>query len=288
VAPAGASSPRVGLALGGGGARGFAHIAVLEAFDELGLRPAVIAGASIGAVMGAGYAAGMTGAEMAAYATAVFRNRSDVLARFWQLRPRRMRDLFADSALTIGQFDAVRVLEKFLPEAMPYDFRDLDIPLRLVATDFYGWHEVVLERGPLIPAIAASAALPMLFRPVEIDGRLMIDGGVSNPVPFDHAAEGCDIVVAVDVSGGPTRSRRRSPSATETLFGSMQLFMRSLVDEKLKRVRPDILLRPPQNAFRVLDFMKASLVLKSAEPMKEEVKRGLDALLAGRAVDSGP
>jgi NTE family protein len=281
------SSPRIGLALGGGGARGFAHIAVLEALDDLGLRPAIIAGASIGAVMGAGYAAGMTGADMAAYATGIFRNRSEVLARFWQLRPRRMRDLFAESALTIGQFDAVRVLEKFLPDAMPRDFSELSIPLKVVATDFYGWHEVVFDRGPLVPAIAASAALPVLFRPVEIGGSLMIDGGVSNPVPFDHAAEGNDIVIAVDVTGGPTRNHRRRPSATETLFGSMQLFMRSLVNEKLKRTRPDILLRPPQNSFRVLDFMKASLVLKSAEPMKEEIKRCLDALLEGRMPPEG-
>ncbi len=143
----GHAEPRIGLALGGGGARGFAHIPVLEALDELGIRPSVISGTSIGAIMGAAYAAGMSGKEIGAYSTRMFRNRSDVFARLWQLRPKRVRDLFAQGALTIGQFDAQRIVERFLPEEIPRDFADLQIPLKVVATDFYGWQEAVLTRA---------------------------------------------------------------------------------------------------------------------------------------------
>jgi NTE family protein len=273
---------RIGLALGGGGARGFAHIPVLEALDELGVRPSIIAGTSIGAIMGAGYAAGMSGRDLGAYATHMFRNRSDVFARLWQLRPKRVRDLFAQGALTIGQFDAERVIERFLPEDMPRQFSDLKIPLKVVATDFYGWKEALLEEGALLPAIAASVAIPVLFRPVTIGHQVMIDGGISNPLPFDHASKGADFVIAVDVIAGPVRQQGRLPGSTEAMFGATQLFMRAIMNEKLKVTRPpDILLRPPANSFRVLDFMKASAILKSAEPIKEEVKRALDRVLTG-------
>ncbi|KAB2866524.1 MAG: patatin-like phospholipase family protein [Bauldia sp.] len=273
-------APRIGLALSGGGARGLAHIPVLEALDDLGIRPSVIAGTSIGGIVGAGYAAGMSGADIRAYATERFRNRTDVLARLWQLRPKRVGDLFAGGGMTIGQFDAERVLDKFLPETLPKTFAELSIPLRLVATDFYGWQEVVLDDGPLFRAMAASAAIPGLFRPVMIDDRVMIDGGISNPLPFDLLSGECDVIVAVDVVGGPVNRRERMPGPTEAIFGATQLFMQSITREKMRRERPpEILVRPPENGFRVLDFMKVNAIIKSAEPLKDEVKRKLDHAL---------
>jgi NTE family protein len=272
---------RIGLALGGGGARGFGHIPVLEVLDELGLKPSIIAGTSIGAVIGACYASGLSGRDLADFAGERFRHRSEVLARLWQLRPKRVRDLFAQGALTLGQFDAERVLERFLPGLLPATFADLAIPLKLVATDFYGWAEAVLHEGPLSRAIAASMAIPVLFRPVVIDGRVMIDGGISNPLPFDLLAEGAEIVIAVDVLGGPTRHHGKLPGSTEAIFGAAQLVMRAITKEKLRTARPpDILVSPPPNAFRVLDFMKASAIIKAAEPMKDDVKRALDRILA--------
>ena len=111
--------------------------------------------------------------------------------------------------MTIAQFDAQRVIESFLPKCLPTDFSGLAIPLKLIATDFYGWHETALVEGPLRPAIAASAAIPVLFRPVIIDGRVFVDGGITNPLPFDHAGDDVDIVVAVDVIGGPVGDHHR-------------------------------------------------------------------------------
>ena len=270
------------MALGGGGARGFAHVLILEALDELGLKPTVIAGCSIGAIIGAGYAAGMTGGDIRAFSTELVRNRSEVFARLWRLRPRRVRDLFSQGGLTIGQFNAERVVENFVPAGLPRDFAGLGLPLKVIATDFYRGEEVVLTHGSLIRAMAASVAIPVLFRPVVIDGIVMFDGGVANPLPFDHVVDGTDIVIAVDVIGGPVRDHPKLPSSTEAIFGAATLLMRAITREKLRTSRPpDILVRPAINAFRVLDFMKASVILKAAEPVKDEVKRALDHVFAG-------
>jgi NTE family protein len=278
-------TPRIGLALSGGGARGLAHVPVLEALDEIGLRPSVVAGTSIGAIMGAGYASGMTGRDIRDYALGLFANRSEVLSRLWSLRPRSMRDLLAEGTFGIGQADAQRTLDSFLPPGIARDFAGLTLPLRVVATDFYGWKEAVFSDGPLFPALAASIALPVIFRPVTIEGRVMVDGGITNPLPFDHLS-GCTIVIGVDVLGGPTEKPPRRggrsplPSPTEVLFGSTQLFMQSITTEKMQRLKPpDILLRPPARSYRVLDFLSAAQIMADAEPVKDALKRKLTALL---------
>ncbi len=278
--------PRIGLALSGGGARGFGHVPVLEALDEMGLRPSVIVGTSIGAVIGAGYAAGMTGADIGRYATDLFKNRTDVLGRLWQLRPKRMRDLFSEGGFAIGQFDAERVMETFLPVRVPLTFEELTIPLKVVATDFYGRKEAVLDSGALRPALAASAAIPMLFRPVRIGGRAMVDGGVINPLPFDQILENADIVIAVDIVGGPIDGGKGIPGSLEAIYGSAQLLMQSIMAEKMQRPRPpEVVVRPPVTA-RVLDFMRAGHIIHGAQPVKDEVKRlvekQMSALLAQR------
>jgi NTE family protein len=271
---------RIGLALGGGGARGFAHIPVLEALDELGLKPSAIAGTSMGALIGAGYASGMSGADIRAYCVDLFSRRTEVFAKLWQLRPKRVRDFLAQG---ITQLNAERVIETFVPPWLPDDFAGLAIPLKTVATDFYGWGEVVLDRGSTRRAVAASAAIPVLFRPVVVDDRILIDGGITNPLPFDHVREGNDIVIAVDVIGGPVGSHTRSPRPTEAIFGAAQLLMQAVTREKLRSSPPpEILIRAPANAFRVLDFMKAGEILKAAEPVKDELKRKLDRVLAGQ------
>jgi len=279
--------PKIGLALSGGGARGLGHVPVLEALDEMGIRPSVIAGTSIGAVMGAGYAAGMTGADISRYAIELFKNRTDVLGRLWQLRPKRMRDLFSEGGFTIGQFDAERVMDTFLPPGLPKTFEDLTIPLKVVATDFYGRKEAVLDSGALYPALAASAAIPMLFRPVRIDGQAMVDGGVINPLPFDIVAKSVDIVIAVDIVGGPVdRKGGGMPGSLEAIYGATQLLMQSIMAEKLRGPHAPhvVVIQPPVKA-RVLDFMKAAQIIHGAEPIKDEVKRLVDKEIALLAKD---
>ncbi|WP_113447939.1 patatin-like phospholipase family protein [Rhizobium cremeum] len=267
--------PTVGLALGAGGARGFAHIPVIEALDELGVRPAAIAGSSMGAIIGAGMASGMTGAEIREYVLETIGKRSIVANRLWSLGPATMRD--ALGGFRLGQFNLHRILEAFLPDAIPADFADLGIPLKIVATDYYGQHEVVCEEGSLFDAIAASSALPALFMPVHLGGRVMIDGGIFNPVPYDHLNGVADIVIGVDVVGGPEGEASQSPNRIDSLFGASQLMMQSNIALKLKLGSPDIFLRPNVNAFRVLDFLKARQVIESTEGVKDVLKRELNA-----------
>jgi NTE family protein len=274
---------RIGLALGGGAAHGFAHIPVLEALDEVGVRPAVIAGTSMGAVIGAAYAAGMSGAEIRDYTLRVFHSRSEFLARLWRLRPRRLSEV----AFGVGQYDLERVLAAFMPAGFPKDFDGLDIRFRAVATDYYAGRPVVLAAGPLFPALAASAAVPMLFKPIRIGGRIMIDGGVTNPVPFDVLDE-ADLIIAVDVVTGPTGNPERMPGGLESLFGATSVVTRSLVAEKLRAGRPpDIFVRPPPIVgINILDFTRAARIIRGSEPIKEEVKEKLGRLLM--AIDDAP
>ncbi|NRG19823.1 patatin-like phospholipase family protein [Rhizobiales bacterium] len=271
------ASPRIGLALGGGGARGLAHVPVLEAFDDLGITPHAIAGTSIGALIGAGYAGGMSGDQIRAYIEMALSDRNAVLARLWQLRPKRFADIFSGGGGGVMQFDPLRVLEVFAGDAIPKTFEELKIPLTVLATDFYGCREVDLRSGPLHSAVAASIAIPALFKPVTIQDRIMIDGGVVNPLPFDALPQACDIVVAVDVVGSPVPRRKTPhPSASDSLFGATQILMQSVVSEKLKSRRPDILVRPDIEAFRVLDFLKARKIMDAAQPTRETVKREIE------------
>lgn len=268
------SQPSVALALGGGGARGYAHIHALEALDEMGIKPAVIAGSSIGALLGAGYAGGMSGADMREFALTKMGNRNEVVAGLWRMRPKSFTGAF-DGGLRFGQIDIIGALEAFLPAEWPRHFEDLKTPLHVVATDFYDQKELVITSGDLFCAIGASAALPAIFRPVTCDGRICIDGGIMNPVPFDYLMGKADIVLAIDVVGGPIGNPTKIPSNMDSMFGASQLMMRSIIDMKLKANCPDIFLRPPVSQYRVMDFMKVKEILSETAGFKEEVKTAL-------------
>ncbi len=264
---------RIGLALGGGGARGMSHIPVLEALDDLGVKPHAIAGTSIGAIFGAAYAGGLSGAELRQIVMDTFGNRNKVLAALWKLRPRKLADLFDGNMV---QFDPLKVLQAFVAENIPETFEALDIPLKVLATDFYGCQEVDIESGPLLPAIAASIAIPAVFKPVKSNGRILIDGGVVNPLPFDRLPPDCDFILAVDVVGSPVpRSGRQLPTSMDALFGTSQILMQTITTEKLKSRAPDLLVRPPDDNVRVLDFLKTKHILERAAPLRETVKRRL-------------
>jgi NTE family protein len=269
------AGPSFALALGGGGARGFAHIHVIEVLDELGIRPTAIAGSSIGAIMGAGMAAGMTGREIHAYARSVLSRRSEVATRMWRARPGSIGEI-VEGGLRLGQFNIERILKAFLPAEIPEDFADLGIPLKVTATDFYGHGPAVLESGDLYSALAASAAIPAVFRPVIRGGRLYIDGGVYNPVPFDLISDAADIVIAIDVVGTPAQSKHRRVTSVELVFGASQLMMKSIIAMKLKHGRPAIFLRPPTSRIRLLDFLKVDSALAETIGLKDELKRAID------------
>lgn len=275
----GASGPTVAIALGGGGARGLAHIHVIEVLDELGIRPVLIAGVSIGAIMGAAMAAGMSGREIREYTLATIGRPGQIMNRLWSLRPAGFSQMVA-GGFRVGQFNLERVLKAFLPERLPETFEELPIPLKIIASDYYAQCECVCDSGPLLPAIAASAALPAVFRPVVLNGRVMIDGGLWNPVPFDHLAGKADITIGVDVVGKPPAGTAEVPNSIDSLYGATQLTMRSIVTLKLEKAAPDIFLQPEVGRFRVLDFAKAEDVLAASAGIRDELKRALDARLS--------
>jgi len=269
------------VAFGGGGARGLAHIHVIEALDEMGIRPVAIAGSSIGAIMGAGMAAGMAGRDIHAYARSILGRRKEVASRMWRARPNSFGEMMFDG-FRVSQFNIEKIVRAFLPHEVPDRFEELAIPLKVTATDFFGHDLAVFENGDLVSALSASAAIPALFRPVRRDGRVLIDGGIYNPVPFDLLEGLADIVIAIDVVGSPSEVSGKRPNSIELMFGSSQLMMQSIIDMKLKSKRPDVYIKPPVSRFRVLDFLKIEAVLAETQSVKDELKRSIDQVVARR------
>jgi NTE family protein len=265
--------PTVAVAFGCGGARGLAHIHVIEALDELGIRPVAIAGSSIGAIVGAAMAAGMSGAEIREYTLSTVGNRTAVLNKLWSLRPVRM------SGIRLGQFNLERILRAFLPSGLPDHFAGLSVPLKVVATDYYGQAEIVTETGDLFEALAASAAIPAVFMPVKIGEKIMIDGGIINPVPYEHLAGLADIVIAVDAVGAPDGDGVGIPNRIDSIFGAGQLMMQASIALKLRLGAPQIFLRPSVGRTGVLDFLKAREILAMSAGVKDELKFALDEVL---------
>jgi len=269
----------VAIALGGGGARGIAHIAVLEVLDELGVRPTAIAGTSAGAMIGAAYAAGMSGREIRRHVIALAHNRSEVLRRLVAARAGSFASLFSGGFGSATQVDGEKFCEHFLPAAMPQDFSELKIPLLVIASDLYRRQQVVLSSGPLRRAVAASMALPTVVRPVVIDDRVLVDGGATNPLPFDQVRGRADVVVAVDISGEPNDARRDIPSPWEAILATILVMGQAITTEKLKHGAPDLIIRPNVGLFRALDFFQASAILRVCETAKVEIRQRLTALL---------
>jgi NTE family protein len=267
------------LALGGGGARGLAHIAVLEALDDMGQKPAAIAGTSIGALIAAAYAAGMSGREIRRFVITLAHDRAEVFRRLIATRAGTFANLFNLGFGSATLVDAEKFCQQFLPDKVPEDFGELEIPLTIIATDLYRRQQAVFSCGPLKPALAASIALPTVMRPVVVAGRVLIDGGATNPLPFEELRGRADLVVAVDISGAPTDERRDIPNPWECLLATVLVMGNAITAEKIKHGAPDLVVRPRVGAFRALDFLQASAILRAAEPVKVELKEKLAALL---------
>jgi NTE family protein len=270
----------VALALGGGGARGLAHIAVIEALDEMGVRPVAVAGTSIGALIGAAYAAGMRGKDIRHHVITLAHNPGEIRRRLMKARAGTLAHFFAGAFSQATQMDSEKFCAQFLPEQVPADFSALQIPLTVMATDLHRRLEMPLSQGPLHPAIAASIAIPGLFRPVVVEGRVLIDGGTTNPLPFDTLAGRADIVIAVDLFGLPIGERADVPSTWECVYTTILVMGSAIVSAKLAHATPDLLIRPNVGIFRTLDFYQASAILRSADATKAVVKERLGALLA--------
>lgn len=284
VVPAGGpgltKGPRIGIALGAGGARGLAHIAVLEALDELGVRPAKVAGTSIGAIIGAAYCAGMPARALRAFTLATFRDRTRVIARLLEARVGKITDLLRRTG--IGNpvlVDGERILDLFWPEAVPDRFEALKIPFAAIATDYHLRSEVTLASGPLTPAVGASMAIPGLVKPVVIGSQVLIDGGAVTPLPIAQAQGEGLFTICVDVLGQAFVSDTRVPEPVEAMIGASHILMTAVAQRSLDRHQPDLMVHPGVGDYAGLDFFKAAEILTVADAVKDEVKRAVDRAL---------
>lgn len=291
--PTAAGRPRIGLVLGGGGARGAAHVGVLKVLEELRIPVDVIAGTSMGSIVGGLYATGMGAQEIGQEIQAMnwddlFRDAPNRAER--SFRRKRDDDLytfkgrvgFNDGKIEVplayvrGQkFDLV-LNRLTLPVVDVKDFDRLPIPYRAVAADLETGKEVVLGRGSLAKAVRASMAVPAAFDPVEIDGRLLVDGGIANNVPVNVARRmGADVVIVVDVGSG--LYKRKEIGTALDVTGQLANFLFTLnTEQQLKTLGPkDVLIRPPLDDIGGGSFERAAQAIPAGERGAREV---IDAL----------
>jgi NTE family protein len=280
--PQGDVGRRVGIALGAGGANGLAHIAMLEVLDDLNVRPHRIAGASIGAVVGAMYASGMPAVKI----------REQVDDAFTKAEPDDLNGLVSGQVLEWldlvelelgngGLLDSQRILSHFYRSLNVETFSELEIPLEIVAADLWEKEQVVLDSGPLLPAVQASMAIPGVFEPVVVDDRVLIDGGTVNPVPWDLLFDDCDIVVGIDVNGVRSRPESNEHNYFQILFNSINVMQKAIVAEKLRHRKPDILISPQIKDVRALEFYAADKVFEQSRSAAERLRSELAALIDG-------
>ncbi len=259
---------KIGLALGGGGARGLAHIPILEALDEMKVKPVVISGTSIGAILGSFYASGYSGREI-----------RDLTLKIGLRDINKMLDLnFFGDALFKG-----KGVENFFAKYLkPTTFEELKIPMYIVATDFWNRSEVVMNKGSLVPAIRASMSVPGVFDPVSHDNSILVDGGAVNPLPYDIIREKCDILIAIDVSGRPSeKHKNKPPSMIESILGTFQIMQDSILENKRRISDIDLYVKPDIVDIGILEFHKYKQVFQSGDNEVENFKDRLQDLLKG-------
>jgi NTE family protein len=181
--------PRLGLALGGGAARGFAHVGVIQVLEEAGIKPDLVVGTSAGSLVGALYASGKNGAQL----LTVAKTMEEAAFTDWTL-PFVSRGMFRGEALA-----------RYVSEQLGgRKIQDLPMPLGIVATDLNSGEGVLFQRGDAATAVRASSAVPAVFMPVKIGAREYVDGGLVSPVPVRYARQmGAEVVLAVDISADP-------------------------------------------------------------------------------------
>ncbi len=226
--------PRIGLALGGGAARGFAHIGVIQVLEEAGIRPDLVVGTSAGSLVAALYAAGRTGAELARVALAM----DESAITDWSFPGRGM--IRGDAlARYVRDQTGGRTIEQ------------LPLPLGIVATDLDSGSAVLFQRGDVGMAVRASSAVPAVFQPVAIGGREYVDGGLVSPVPVRFARQmGAELVIAVDISSPPDGNATGDPF--KMLLQTFAIMGKSINTLELKDA--DLVLRPRLLGVSSADF----------------------------------
>ena len=251
--------PRIGLALGGGAARGFAHVGVIQVLEEAGIRPTLVTGTSAGSLVAALYASGKSGAQLQQVAETM----EEATIADWTLQ------IFTRGVLrgeALAKYVNVQVGQKPI-EAMA-------IPLGIVATDLNSGNEVLFQRGDTGTAVRASSAVPAVFQPVKVGAREYVDGGLVSPVPVRAARKmGAELIIAVDISTAPEASAANG--TLEILLQTFTIMGKSISSIELKDA--DVLVRPQLTGVSSADF---SARRRSIEAGRQAMLQALPQLRA--------
>ncbi|HLO12454.1 MAG TPA: patatin-like phospholipase family protein [Pseudoneobacillus sp.] len=242
--------PKIGLALGSGGARGFAHLGVIKAFKDAGIPIHLIAGSSMGALVGSFYGAGID------------------MERLYKLSTAFKRKYFLDFTVPKMGFISGKKVKEFIKVfTHGKNIEDLNLPIGIVATDLLTGEKIVFQKGPVADAVRASISIPGIFVPEKNNGRILVDGGVSDRVPVSVAREmGADIVIAVDVS----RVKRNAEisSIYDVIMQSIDIMQSEIV--KNREINADVMIRPPVENYSSRAFTNIEEIINIGE---EEAKK---------------
>lgn len=247
-------TPKIGIALGAGSARGWAHIGVLRALEKAGIKPQIVCGASIGALVGAVYAdEDLDSLE------------EWVLGLTW----RKVLGFF-DISFSGGFLKGARLISFLRENLLDKQVEDLALPFAAVATDLRSGREIWLREGLATDVVRASIALPGLFTPFELDGRLLVDGALVNPVPVSLCrAMGADFVIGVDLGSGRNgrhaggSRRERQPNMIEVVAESISIMQVRITRSRLAGEPADALIMPQLGEIGALDYHRAAESVKA-------------------------
>ncbi|MCM3665750.1 patatin-like phospholipase family protein [Mesobacillus subterraneus] len=249
------ASPKVGLALGSGGARGFAHLGVIKVLRDEGIPIDLIAGSSMGALVASFYGAGLD------------------VDRLYKLSRVFKRKYYLDFTVPkMGFISGKRVKELIRIFTHGKKIEELDIPIGIVATDLMSGEKVVFKNGPVAEAVRASIAIPGIFVPEKLDGRLFVDGGVVDRIPVSVAKEmGADIVIAVDVSN--VKVNADITSIFDVIIQSIDIMQMELVANR--EIASDVMIRPKVEMYNSKAFTNIEEIIVIGE---EEAKKHIDKI----------
>ncbi len=257
---------KVGVALAAGGAKGIAYIPFLEALDDMGVEPAMVAGSSIGSVIGGFYAAGSTPKQM--------------ISLLEDFQPVDLAEILVFNWSGTGII-AGKTVRDFLDKHLPVStFEETKIPFRVIATDYWRREQVVFDSGSLADAIQASSAFPGIFEPLVKDGAVYVDGGAANPLPTDILREECDFIIGLNVSNrAPDPDSDEVPGSGIMMFNTFRILKDRLAEIAIERDPIDVYFRVELPFVETLDFHKYREILDQAEPelnrFREEVSSKL-------------
>ena len=257
-----------GLALGGGGIKGFAHLALLKQLDQQHTPPTRIAGTSMGAILGALYARGLSGADIEQRVRTHLWTREDTLKAAYHKRSELFKwtKVFSFERAPGGMLSADGLFDHLFTELVDIDFEDLNIPFCAVATDYHNGEAVILDSGPLLPAVKASMAVPGVFAPIRLNGQLLVDGCLSHNVPHQHAITASGKVIASDVINLPTSP---NPKSTELMSSALHIMICNATRRAFETLPPLCVFHPDTRGINTFDIHKISEVIDRGDTAME-------------------